>query len=489
MVRLPEPAGRGWPSGTGKPGQSGPGDQEGEDLLLRVTAPAHGGHCVARPVDDPSGRVVFVRHTLPGETVRARVTQRTSRAWRAEVVEVLEPSPDRVSSVWPEAGPFGVGGGELAHVCLPAQRVWKQWVLADCLRRVGGPQVAQAVAALPGAAAPGGVAVEALPTQVYQGADSSREVSVQGTGTRTRITLEVGEEGQVGMHAFRSHRVLPLRSLPLAVARIQELGLLEEPRWRSRYRPGGRIRAVSPSRGEPIVLLDGQVLTAAARPADRPRVEEVVDATGLGLGELRYLLHPGCFWQVHVDAPTVLVDRVVRAALGGSPGGASPGDHTRTPLDPGPAHGQRVLELYSGSGLLTLPLAMLVGSSGQVRSLEGDAQAVRDARRNLRGCRWTQVAAGRVTPRTVSAAGSAFDGGGPDVVVLDPPRQGAGRQVVQAVARTGAGRVVLVACDPAALARDLAVFLRSGYRLEALSALDAFPHTHHLEAVAVLVRN
>ena len=113
--------------------QPAPSRGESRELTLAVGAPAHGGHCVARPVDDPGGRVIFVRHALPGETVRARLTEMTSRTWRADAVEILQSSPDRVESVWPEAGPGGVGGGELAHVALDAQRTWKRWVLADCL--------------------------------------------------------------------------------------------------------------------------------------------------------------------------------------------------------------------------------------------------------------------------------------------------------------------------------------------------------------------
>ena len=118
-----------------------------EEMVLDVGAPAHGGHCVARPVGQPDGHVVFVRHALPGETVRAVMTQKTSKTWRAETVEVLAASPDRVRPAWAEAGAEGVGGRELSHVALPAQRTWKRWVLADCLRRIGGPEVAEAVAA------------------------------------------------------------------------------------------------------------------------------------------------------------------------------------------------------------------------------------------------------------------------------------------------------------------------------------------------------
>ena len=465
--------------------------QEHEELVLTVGPPAHGGHCVARPADDPSGRVVFVRHALPGETVRAVMTEKSAKIWRADVVEVLSASPDRVEPLWPEAGPGGVGGAELGHVALPAQRTWKRWVLADCLRRIGGEEVAAAVSALPEARGAAVVPVEPMPGDAAaEASDGSQERRWAGASTRTRVALSVTDDGLAGMHGFRSGRVLPVTSLPLAVSAIRDLGLTERALWRRRYRPGMRVRAVAPSAGEPVVLLsDGdrhQVLTASGRPTGRRRVEETVDAAGLGLGRLRYSVHAGGFWQVHRDAPGVLVDRVVRAALSGAPtaAGTRAGDG---PLDPAGTAGVRVVELYAGAGLFTLPLAVLTGA---VRSLEGREQAVGDARRTLHSLEGARLLTGRVTAASVARLGRFAPDGEPgaDVVVLDPPRQGAGREVVEAVAALGAGRVVMVACDPAALARDLRTFMGAGYRLAAMSALDMFPHTHHLETIVVLDR-
>ena len=462
-----------------------------ERIVLRVGPPAHGGHCVARPDGDPAGRVVFVRHALPGETVRAVLTEKNAKIWRADAIEVLSASPDRVRPLWPEAGPGGVGGGELSHVALPAQRTWKRWVLADCLRRIGGEEVAAAVASLPEAQGAATVPVEPMPSDaVAESGGESRGRRWAGAGTRTRVALSVTDDGLAGMHGFRSGRVLPVSSLPLAVSAIRDLGLTERALWRRRYQPGMRVQAVAPSAGEPVVILsDGdrdQVLTASGRATGRRRVEEVVDATGLGLGELRYSVHAGGFWQVHRDAPGVLVDRVVRAALSGAPtaAGTQAGDD---PLDPAGLAGVRVVELYAGAGLFTLPLAALTGA---VRSLEGRERAVSDARRTLHSRGGARLLTGRVTAASVTELGrfAPDDEPGADVVVLDPPRQGAGREVVEAVAALGAGRVVMVACDPAALARDLRTFMGAGYRPAAMSALDMFPHTHHFETITVLAR-
>src|SRR5271165_1740182 len=104
-----------------------------ETLELTTGAPAAGGGCVARA---PDGRVVFVRHSLPGERVRARVTAETASFLRADAVAVLEPSEDRVPPPCPYAGPGRCGGCDWQHVSLPAQRRWKAALVAEQLHRL-----------------------------------------------------------------------------------------------------------------------------------------------------------------------------------------------------------------------------------------------------------------------------------------------------------------------------------------------------------------
>lgn len=419
-------------------------------LDLTIGPPAHGGHCVARH----DGRVVFVRHTLPGERVRARVTEATSRYWRADAIEVLEPSPDRVPSVWPEAGPGGVGGGELAHVALPAQRAWKREVITDALRRIGHIEPDHPAVA---------------PLQVQYVPLPEGPSPVPGTGYRTRVTLIADGEGRAGMYRHRSDAVLAVGSLPLAHERIHELDLLGRT-WPA----GARIQAVAPSAGSPVVLVDGRPSEArsrgrrTAKNSDKPaRVREVVRS-----GEQTYTYRVGAdgFWQAHAGAPAALVAEVLRAAE----------------LRPG----QRVLEMYSGSGLLTAPLATAVGAQGRVDAVEGTAGAVRDARRNAHGL--DQIHLHDADVRRFVTAGTHAQPGGydgrADVVVLDPPRSGAGEKVMRALTGAEPERVVYVACDPAALARDAAAARDAGYELVSLTAFDLFSHTHHVECVAVLAR-
>ena len=169
------------------------------------------------------------------------------------------------------------------------------------------------------------------------------------------------------------------------------------------------------------------------------------------------------FWQVHREAPETLVHQVLAgAALTG---------------------GERVLELFAGAGLLTLPLARAVGARGEVVSVEGSRTAVDDATVTLAALPHARVRRARADARTVGRLPGPLD-----VVVLDPPRTGAGRDLVRAVAAHAPERIVYVACDPAALARDLRDLV-GGYAITAFTALDLFPHTHHVEIVAVLQRH
>ena len=392
---------------------------------VHVGPPAHGGHCVAR-VD---GRVVFVRHAAPGEVVDVRLleTGEGRRFWRGEAVAVHEPSPDRVPSAWPEAGPGGVGGGELAHLTTTAQRQWKAEVLRDALTRIGHLDLTDLDE----------VTVRPL------GEDDARG----GLGTRTRIDLVLDDAGRAGMFGHRSHEVIALREMPLAVPAIQELDLFAPGRWQG-LPPGTRIDVVAPSQGAALVIAAGQLLlpdgsppkpvktpapSGPRRPAGRgnrgrprggrpgrsTRRPTVVPDAGLSVrevvpspaGDLTFEVAAQGFWQVHRDAPATLVGAVLDAV--------------------GQVEGARVVDLYSGAGLFTVPLARAVGQEGRVDALEVDAGAVRHARRNLRDLPQAQVHVAPVSPAALQDL--AAEGPSVDVVVLDPPRSGAGKDVSAAL--------------------------------------------------------
>ncbi|MGW7521601.1 class I SAM-dependent RNA methyltransferase [Streptomyces sp. NPDC054796] len=428
----------------------------GEEYEVEVGPVAHGGHCVART---EGGRVLFVRHTLPGERVVARVTEghEDSRFLRADAVRILQPSKDRVEAPCPYAGPGRCGGCDWQHAKPGAQRRLKAEVLTEQLERLAGmtPQDVSwdgTVEPAPGDKLPPG----------------------EVPGWRTRVQYAIDEEGRAGLRRHRSHDVEPIDRCLIAAPGIDELGI-EKREWpqiasvdaiaatgsQDRQvvltpRPGGRLPIVELDK--PVsVLRVGESKTGVKsvhRVHGRDFVRERADGRTWRVGE-------GGFWQVHPQAADLLVDAVMRGLT--------------------PRKGEMALDLYCGVGLFAGALADRVGEAGAVLGIESGKRAVEDARRNLEDFPRVRVEHGKVEsvlPRTgITEA---------DLVVLDPPRAGAGKRTVQHIAALTPRRIAYVACDPAALARDLKYFTESGYRPRFLRAFDLFPMTHHVECVAIL---
>jgi tRNA/tmRNA/rRNA uracil-C5-methylase (TrmA/RlmC/RlmD family) len=394
-------------------------DWTGRRFEVSVDAVAHGGHCVARH----EGRVLFVRHTLPGERVLVEVTEdRGGSFCRADAVSVLSAAPERVAAPCPYAVPGGCGGCDWQHVTEAGQCALKAAVLAEQLSRLAGVEWEVEVEPLAGGP----------------------------LHWRTRTRLAVDATGHAGFRAHRSHRVVPVADCLIAAP-----GTVDAVVSRT-WRPGGELEITldadahthvvehrpAPGRRRPTtrVVAGGERVTERAA-----RREWTVATTG--------------FWQAHFDAADVYAEVVAEWA--------------------GLARGDVAWDLYSGVGLFAAVLAEQVGPQGTVLAVESVAAATADARRNLADLPQVRVVTGRVEQ---SLAGTPD----PRTVVLDPPRKGAGRRVVEAIATRRPASVVYVACDPAALARDVATFAEHGYRLTALRAFDAFPMTHHVEALAHL---
>lgn len=286
-------------------------------LELTVGDVTHGA-CVARH----DGRVVFVRHALPGERVRARVTEQRSRFWRADAVEVLDASPDRVPAPCGYAGPAGCGGCDWQHADPAAARRIKGQVLAAEFRRhkLGGPGEPTALTELPGGA----------------------------LGWRTRVDFAVNGAGRAGLHAHRSHRIVALRDCPLVHPDAAVSGVLAR-RW-----PGAaRVRVACSGTGERAILpspLPGAHV--AGRSGPRLLREPVTGGT---------LEVPAAgFWQGHPAAARELAQRVLAAAT----------------VNPG----ELAWDLYAGAGLFSHALAR---AGARVVAVESDRRAARAAEGNL----------------------------------------------------------------------------------------------------------
>ena len=419
--------------------QQRPAAEEIVELVLGD--PAHGGACVARDAD---GRVIFVRLGLPGERVRARITNSRSRLAWADVIEVLEPSPDRVA-----AEPQALGA-ELSMASPDAQRRWKTFALRQQLRRVGGEDLAQDIADVTGGEGP---TVQPLPGD--QGQDDPL------WGRRTRARFVVDRSGRLAMRGHRSHNLVPASDYPLLDPRFAEAGVFTDDRWKQIWKPGDRVTLVGVPGGEALVLVGERAWTLEGAQAD-PRLHWPV-----GDGATFSVAANG-FWQVHREAPQTLVNAVLEAA--------------------GPLDGARVLELYSGSGLLSYVLARGVGAEGHLVTVEISEDAVADASANLATVNQDERAELFVGDVDAAAISDLEIDNKFGVIILDPPREGAGNEVTSAIGATGAHTVVLVSCDPAAGARDLANLRRHGFRVQDIKAFDFFPHTHHFEMVTKLTR-
>ncbi|WEG07927.1 class I SAM-dependent RNA methyltransferase [Microbacterium horticulturae] len=431
--------------------------QPGDHIELDITSVAHGGVFVGRH----EGRVVFVPDAIPGERVRVQLTQTGEKSfWRGETVEVMDASAHRRPHVWrqadvevpPERRP---GGADFGHIALDHQRALKLEVLQDALQRMGGVD---------------------LPVRMVtiDGDDGSR--------WRTRVSLHVDDEGRVGPYAARSHRVIEVDDLPLATEAIARTAADVAPE------APGRIDLVEPADGRVRVLARprhdkrvgkhdkgdekrhrGPGATRRAAPAKRrnPAREVVVER----VGSREFLVDAGGFWQVHRGAAAALTD-LVRQTL--------------PALDPDALH----LDLYGGVGLF----AATLGEAGASRivSVESDARATEHAGENLAEWVGARAETGRVDrwlPQFREQAGerdlARLRSG---VVVLDPPRSGAGGDVVRELVTLGPASIVYVACDPVALARDLTTFGEGGYAPASVTAVDLFPNSHHVEAVTLLTR-
>ena len=414
-------------------------DADTPDFLeLEVGAIAAGGGCVGRTRD---GKVVFVRHSLPGERVRAEITASTTSYLRADAVEVLRPSPDRVEPPCPHAGPGRCGGCDFQHVEIGAQRRLKAFRIAEQLSRLAGVDPAIEVEPVAGDAA--------------------------GLGYRSRVRVAVDGRGAVGFRRHRSHRLEYVQECPVASPAVTATGALAT-LW-----PGTTELEVATG-GDPAEA----VVSVTPRGRSAPRLPDLSTGMVVG-GKVRrppgavhtvvrgrsYRISPGVFWQVHTGAATALLDAVLGFV--------------------GPCTGRSVADLYAGAGLFSLPLAQAVGPTGSVLAVERDRRACADARHNGASFPTLRVLEGEVTPDLVRSGL-----GRPDVVVLDPAREGAGTGVMQAIdsCAPAVRTVIYVSCDPSSFGRDSRVLLNAGWGLRGLRAFDIFPMTEHVELVAALDR-
>ena len=430
-----------------------------EPFIVRIEDLTHEGHGVARR----DGKAVFVEGALPGEEVRCVYTVRRSRRDEAWVLEVLERSPERIE---PRCAHFAICGGcALQHLEPSAQVALKQRWLLDSLIHIGKVQPERVLEPMTG------------PTWGYR--------------RRARLGVKwVEKKGRVlvGFRERHSAFLADLRRCEVLDERVG--GLLEElARLIGGLSIRDRIPQIEVAGGDAVMSLNFRVLAPPSE-TDRERFLEFGERHGLALyvqpggpdsiqalereaPELIYQLpgasleltfEPDHFVQINAAINRQLVEQVDELL------GIGPQD--------------RVLDLFCGLGNFTLALAR---RAREAVGVEGDGRLIEQARCNA-ARNGIDHAVFHVADLAGELAGQSWLEGGYDQVLLDPPRSGA-LELMPRLAALGARRIVYVSCHPATLARDVGVLVHQfGYRLESAGVLDMFPHTAHVESLAVLTR-
>ena len=387
----------------------------GDIVELHVGNVGHGGMCIARH----EGRVVFVRHTLPGEFIRAEITEITSKFLRADCIDVLESSEFRVTP--PCALASVCGGCDWQHVSVNHQLELKSTVVREQLSHLAKL-----------------TEVNGAPLADFHVQPMSDDTS--GLRWRTRNRFAKISDDSIGLRMNRSHSLVEVDECLIAVDGATELA-------RSQAKFATDEVEVAKSSTDEMVVVDQR---------GGPWLTETVE-------ERSWRIHASSFWQIHTLAPTTFVRTVRELAQ--------------------PQEGEAILDLYAGSGLFAATLAKDVGDSGEIVAVESAIDAVRDARRSCSDLHTVELVTAKVEKWVTDYQGEPFD-----IVIADPPRTGAGREVTARMAALATRAIVYVACDPSALGRDASYLAEQGWTMTALRAFDAFPMTSHIESIALFER-
>lgn len=412
-------------------------------LELTITSLSHAGEGIARL----EGRVVFVPFALPGETVRTEIVEDKKNFQRARLVEVLQPSPNRVEPICkhyfsPVTRSPACGGCQLQHLAYAAQVQYKTQQVIEQLVRVGGWSEAEARRIVrPTVPAP------------------------QPFGYRNQVQFALTSEGQLGFKAAHSNASVPITECHIAAPALmhmrQRLSVESVPeleRVTLRASTDDELIIFESEADAPEIEIDWPVSVALVRP----------DGASMALAGRDYLIEnikgrpfkisAGSFFQVNTTVAEKLVNEVLAALT--------------------LREGDTVVELYCGVGLFT---AFIAPEVQRIIGIEAAESAVEDAATNLDEFENVEIycaPAEDVLP-TLEIR--------PDVALIDPPRAGCAPEVLEALLNFKPRVIVYVACDSATFARDAKRLAAGRYRLEAVQPFDMFPQTQHVECVARFV--
>jgi 23S rRNA (uracil1939-C5)-methyltransferase len=447
-------------------------------LLLSIEKLIYGGDGLARTPVSRDGRsiAVFVPFVLPGERVDVEVRQEKTGFARGSLAQLIEASPDRVEARCPYFRQCG--GCHYQHIPYERQLEFKAEILRETLQRIAKIELECELR------------LHASPAWNYR--------------NRTRLQVQTVPEFALGYFRFGSHEFLPVRECPISspllnrvMARllglrglncppaVEEIELFADAAderllaWAfcGREADGRDLLRWAEALEHELAEISGVMFFASRRQTSRQiskqRLEddEPLDSKALaqsGAKAVRYRtknheyqVSAGAFFQVN----RYLIDELVSVVTGA-------------------ARGDVALDLYAGVGLFSAALAQRFH---HILGVEASQTAYGDLLQNVPA----NVKA--VGARTEDYLRSDYPRSGavrkcPDLVVLDPPRTGAGKVVIRSLVELGAPRIRYVSCDPATLARDIAPLLAAGYHVEEAHLFDLFPETFHIESVLLLAR-
>ena len=381
----------------------------GDRVEVEIGPIANGGHFVARH----NGQVIFVRHAIEGEIAIVEITSISSKLARGDAITIIKPSPDRIESACNFSGSGKCGGCDFLHISMERQLKLKTQVVTELFSRMAK------------------IEIEFKMNDVEP---------KNGLNWRTRVDFSISKNGKIGLFSARSNEVVEIDECKAAVEPINKLDIFGR-NWRGE----DRIEVAATSTGQVSVSRGGRTIEGQSQLLEK-------------VGDLKYQLSPASFWQGHIGAPAVLVQKVIEL-----------GDFRED---------DTVLDLYGGAGLFAKAILNTFPTIEKLHLIESNEQATGDARKNLSEFgKIVSIHTGRVE-QWLSQIKKA------NVVVLDPPRSGTGELVNKLLIGLRPRKIIYVSCDPASLARDSAQLVGGGYKLGHIEGFDLFPNTQHIECVA-----
>ena len=423
-------------------------------VLVHIESVVFRGYGVARI----QGKVVFIPHTVTGDEAWIELIEEKKRYAMGKLIQILEPSPWRVTPLCPS---FGVCGGcQWQHIDYPIQGELKKEILKDILKRLGGLMEVPPMTIIPSRAS---------------------------YGYRVRSQLKVRGKA-LGCFQEKSHRIVNIRECLIAHPFINQI-LPSIRKMSSSFSQIKEIEInVSPDEGKGVLLLHSPSFERGIENVcgeflqNHALIKGMVITTKRGINffgdptltlgislrqerkekNIKLRISPGSFSQINLEQNQTLIQTVLQFSGGNEEGS--------------------ILDLYAGIGNLTLPLAM---GAKKVVGIEENGLAIEDARFNMKknGIKNCDFIHGRVENVLVSVEKE-----NPDCIVLDPPRTGC-KRVLNQMVRLKPKKIVYVSCEPTTFARDLRLFTERGYSLQKLNLIDMFPQTYHMEVVGLLIKS